>query len=204
MTRSSLKTHPRARGRRGLSLIDAVMTLSIMASVSVIVLPAAAGMLDRARHARVQMELNAIAAGIVEYARDVGRYPGGENIHFRQRTERLVLISDGDYPGTGKSAAMKAWEDAPQVSLYSYLRAADDSAGSRWLGPYLPDNVEKDPWGQSYLVNISCAITSATSGEVKRAVYVLSAGPNGIIDTPFSQHASRAHIWGDDFAVRIQ
>jgi len=36
------------------------------------------------------------------------------------------------------------------------------------------------------------------------AVWVLSAGPNGIIETPFDQPASTASPGGDDIAARVR
>lgn len=202
-----MRTPTRAFRRRrtlGLSLLDTAMSLSMLAAVSGIVVPAAAGMMDRARVARAQMEVNAIATALMGYYRDIGKYPGGEKVHYHQQTERLVLASDGTLPEAGSSLAMRQWVQSPRASLYRFLRTSDDYAGDRWRGPYLPNNISEDPWGQAYMVNISCAITSATSGERKRAVFVLSAGPNGVVNTPFHQFASRAETLGDDIAIRIQ
>jgi len=42
------------------------------------------------------------------------------------------------------------------------------------------------------------------SGQPKRAVFVLSAGYDGIIDTPFEQSAGEAQIRGDDIGCRLQ
>jgi hypothetical protein len=57
-----------------------------------------------------------------------------------------------------------------------------------------------DPWGHRYEVNIGAL--SNTNGEAA-AVWVLSAGPDGIVDTPFIARASEARLRGDDIGVRI-
>jgi hypothetical protein len=41
-------------------------------------------------------------------------------------------------------------------------------------------------------------------GQTKRAVFVLSAGPDGMIQTPFEQDATNVVLGGDDILERIQ
>lgn len=53
-----------------------------------------------------------------------------------------------------------------------------------------------DPWGNCYVVNLAAANSSSM------AVWALSAGPDGIIDTPFV--ASSDAPAGDDVRMRIR
>lgn len=53
-----------------------------------------------------------------------------------------------------------------------------------------------DPWGNAFIVNVG-----ASGNE---AVWVLSAGPDGVIDTPFNQQAGTASVSGDDLARRVR
>lgn len=55
--------------------------------------------------------------------------------------------------------------------------------------------ISADPWGNAYVVNTGAATQSA--------IWVLSAGPNGIIETPFEQ-ANATSPAGDDRAVRLR
>jgi hypothetical protein len=57
-----------------------------------------------------------------------------------------------------------------------------------------------DPWGHRYQINIG-ALSNRQSDAA--AVWVLSAGPDGIVDTPFVTTASGARLRGDDIGVRI-
>ena len=69
----------------------------------------------------------------------------------------------------------------------------------RWTtGPSAPFGVTltADPWGNAYVLNAAAAPTGA-------AVWLLSAGPDGIIDTPFVQPAANATTLGDDLAHRL-
>ncbi len=59
---------------------------------------------------------------------------------------------------------------------------------ARW--PSLSDNESGDPWGNCYLV--------AVGGESGGSLTVLSAGPNGTVDTPVATAASPN---GDDIAA---
>jgi hypothetical protein len=64
-----------------------------------------------------------------------------------------------------------------------------------WRGPYLLENPE-DPWGNRFISNVKWLQPGATP----HAVWVLSAGPNRIIETTFSQ----ATLAGDDIGFRVK
>jgi type II secretory pathway pseudopilin PulG len=77
------------------------------------------------------------------------------------------------------------------------LVAGDDrwnSATSIPLARFLPGTIAPDPWGNAYLVNIA----QLKSGGV---VWVLSAGPDGIVQTPFLASSGPA---ADDRAAPIR
>ncbi|MDO8835328.1 MAG: type II secretion system protein GspG [Vicinamibacterales bacterium] len=82
----------------------------------------------------------------------------------------------------------------------------DGGPGSGWNGPYLTKDVPGDPWGRAYLVNTAYlrGLPPSLQRCARCAVFVLSAGPNGLIETPFEQPIANAHVLGDDLAVRIQ
>ena len=188
--------------RSGLTLIEAVLVLSVVAATTTIVIPAAARMMGSARRVRVQMELNAIAVGMAEYCRDVGYYPGMAPGSFD--AGETVLVTDGEFPAQGRSSKTWQWRRARRLPLCRYLRSAEGSPKGRWFGPYLADSFEEDPWDRAYVVNIASAGNALGQHGDRRAIYALSAGPNGIIDTPFDQPASEAEVREDDWAVRLQ
>lgn len=83
-----------------------------------------------------------------------------------------------------------------------------NGAAFGWNGPYITSELGSDPWGNQYLVNVVFMGTEAgaedSGSDERRAVYVVSAGPNQILETPFSQPVSDALVYGDDIAVRIR
>jgi hypothetical protein len=46
--------------------------------------------------------------------------------------------------------------------------------------------------------------TQTAGGAIKSAVWVISAGPNGQVETAFNQPITTAVVGGDDIAVRVQ
>ena len=73
-----------------------------------------------------------------------------------------------------------------------------------WNGPYL-DSDRADPWGHKYLCNIGELYEWDSSTDVPTcAVIVISAGPNGIIETGPEQLQTAFTIEGDDITFRIQ
>lgn len=84
----------------------------------------------------------------------------------------------------GNSAVLIGSGNVPQLpSDWAFRAKADLTARSTETSP--------DPWRNAYLVN------AGASG----ATWVISAGPNGILETPF-QGATVAQ--GDDIAARIR
>ena len=77
-----------------------------------------------------------------------------------------------------------------------------------WNGPYLSAELRGDPWGNEFMVNslwLDGGSSAADShGHPRRAVFVVSAGGNGTIETPFEQSIIDARAYGDDIVVRIQ
>lgn len=179
------------RRRHCLTLIEATLSLSAAALVTAVVIPAATSMLNAAKEARVQMELNAIASGLAEYVRDVGYFPGLRPANA-QNGSVLVLATDAPIP----PAETPQWTDAQRLSLRQYLCFQGAEAEPSWSGPYLNTCINDDPWGNAYVINISAARGGA--------VFALSAGRNGQIDTPFDQLIANAAVGGDDYVVRLQ
>lgn len=77
-----------------------------------------------------------------------------------------------------------------------------------WNGPYLSAELKGDPWGTQYMVNskwLDGGSTAAdTQGRPRRAVFVVSPGADGVIETPFEQAITDARAYGDDIVIRIQ
>jgi hypothetical protein len=78
-------------------------------------------------------------------------------------------------------------------------RTPDAAAYQEWIAGTrnaLPSS-EADPWGNQLLVNAAALRSS-------NAVWVVSAGPNGVIETSFDQTSTPAAPGGDDIVARVR
>jgi hypothetical protein len=96
-----------------------------------------------------------------------------------------------------------------QAKAYKY-KESDKPEQAGWNGAYLQD-IPADPWGRKYLVNLHFAFAGTDHQFEPEAhqwnpLYVLSAGPNGLIETPVGHHEKSAPgveppPGGDDIVV---
>lgn len=145
-----------------------------------------------------------------------------------------LLVSDGELPAVAEAAPVDMlapglfldpslaagratparWVSTPatdrcdlhlRVNGRSYVEGPGGS-GNGWNGPYISKPLDGDPWGHAYLINTGFlrGLPPRAGWCTNCAVYAISAGPNGIIETPFQQPIAGANLFGDDLAVRIQ
>jgi hypothetical protein len=114
-----------------------------------------------------------------------------------------------------RRAQRRMWREAAAGSVddhlmtnrrgYRYRRPGEYGG---WNGPYISAPIKGDPWGKQYLVNSAFLDGGATAadenGRPRRAVFVVSSGANGVIETPFEQPITDAQAFGDDIVIRIQ
>jgi type II secretory pathway pseudopilin PulG len=111
--------------------------------------------------------------------------------------------------------ARRRWRQARSEPLEDHLytnrrgyryRRPGESGG--WNGPYVSAHLKGDPWGNQYLINSQWfdggSTVADSQGRPRRAVFVVSAGANGVVDTPYEQTIVDARAFGDDLVVRIQ
>jgi type II secretory pathway pseudopilin PulG len=208
-TVSSPASSRAARGRQGFSSTQLLAALGVIL-VTALVLPAlGATLVNRARVARAQERAGKIADAVRAARRDMGTVPARRRwlpaAHAAETGSLDLLTGAGQEPRTFRDVR---WGTGATDTLLSQL--VDNGPGYPgpatgsalgWSGPYLPvERLLPDPWGNRFLVNIGAG---AEAGTPPGAVWVLSAGPNGIVETPFLQPAAHARLGGDDVGVRV-
>ena len=212
---TSDRTH--GRGGMGFTLIELTVVLAVIVTLALILTPSIANSINEARVARARNDCQTIASGMYQFFRDTGFFPvwkAARNGGAVTPADRLqVLISQGNAPsedvpspwttGLTGSLADQLVTNAPGYAL----RSPTSQFG--WNGPYFSSQLLADPWGNRYLVNVALVDLSpgaaTMSGQAKMAVWVLSAGPNGIIETPFASSILTAvRPGGDDIGTRVQ
>lgn len=197
-----------------LTLVEVLVTVAVVSLLAAVLAPVMARNLEDARRARAMNEVQVIAASIAAFYKDVGQWPsmdaggayGGVTTLVGSNAEAAIGPGCTPGPDPGNPVDTLGWSSDASRPDVDYLRnhllenhpkgvAAYPTGPGAWRGPYL-DSVPNDPWNTPYLVNI--AVTDPASGIDKGLV--LSAGPNGRVETPFA--AGRATpLGGDDIAA---
>jgi len=194
----------------GLSLVEVAIVVSVMALLTGILAPAGFELVGQARDVRVLRDCQGIRDALVTMLTDVGqtslRPQGGTG----PRVE--LLITNAPSPDA-ESVAESAWtrevDGAGRIDLIERHLVTNEpggdssnawlppteSGGLGWRGAYLRTPPGADPWGRRYAVNVKYL------GQ-RPDVLVISAGANGVIETPFeAQHLT---FGGDDIAVLVK
>jgi prepilin-type N-terminal cleavage/methylation domain-containing protein len=204
------------RSRQGFTLIELTVVLAVIVTLALVLAPAIGNIVSEARSARARNDVQMIAGAIRRFYDDNGFFPswtlaqnGGPGL---AQNRLQILVSPGRIPqedqptlwSTGVAGLLSA-QLMNNTPVYS-MRTPTSQMG--WNGPYLGTDIGADPWGNRYVVNIELIDMSASpitrSGAVKAAVWVLSAGPDGIIDTPYAQSILGAVVGRDDIGFRLQ
>lgn len=200
----------RLSAHAGLSLVEITIVLSVLAMLSGILAPAGFALVGQARDVRVLKDGAAIRDALFALLRDTGRTALATG-HDRRTTVEL-LVSDAAAPDAD-AASDSRWlrgvdasgrvdlidrhliwnEPAGDASLAYPLPA--EAGGFGWRGAYLHTSPGSDPWGHRYAVNVQYLGARAD-------VLVLSAGPNGLVETPFE--ARNLDFGGDDIATLVR
>lgn len=166
-------------GQAGFTLLEVTLTVLILSSLAAVAIPLF-GKVDSTKIDRAKLDCGQIADALMTYMKDTRLRPTG-----RDGTPGIrALMADRGSPPRLPIAVRS-------TSLDSIVRT-NTWASSRWRGPYM-DSIPPDPWGQRYVV---WTVNYHTS----RLVWVLSAGPDGTLQTS-PDHASPQ---GDDIGVSIQ
>lgn len=124
------------------------------------------------------------------------------------RVDTLVNHLVQNSPGNDHRARYRTPEDlltgAPSPQ-FAFMGQQGFNARFAWRGPYLSAPVRSDPWGNRYAVNVRYLDPGSDSSEWNphghiQDVFILSAGPDEEIDTPF---AIDGVVPGDDDLIRV-
>jgi len=169
----------RIQQKKGFSAVELLIVLAIIVGFAGIVVPIISQETQSARQNEAAEDLNRIASAVNLYIRDTLLYPTGIN----GATTYHFLYTEGEIPINNPLAS------GPGMSLNEFLNSGE-YGGSDWQGPYLA-GITSDPWGNAYLVNSQGYFNST------ERIFIVSAGENGMIDTPLTATAA----CGDDLLI---
>ncbi len=202
--------------RDGFTLIELTVVLAVIVTLALVLTPSITNFINDSRIARTKTDTATLAAAITQFYKDTGFWPqwttannGGPGLAANKVD---LLVSDGNVPlvaspnlwttGSTDGIADQLVGNTPAYAM----RTA--TSGSGWNGPYLSNTLGADAWNNRYTINIGLIDTTlgtqTPAGATKSAVWVISAGANGQMETPYAQPMTTAAPAGDDVAVRVQ
>jgi type II secretory pathway pseudopilin PulG len=200
---------------RGFTIIEMAVLLTVLSLLGALIVGAAGDVLDRSRMIQARDEVAEIGRSIAEFYVDTGFFPSSRDVvGGRPGSERLgVLISSAPLPDATNAA--RYWVTSRADDMAAHLTTNERAytphtpgASHSWKGPYLSRVATADPWGSAYLINVfyldGDVAVRDVSGEPLGAVFVLSAGPNGVVETPYFQAREEALLYGDDVGYRLR
>lgn len=209
---------------RGFTLMEVIVVLAVAAALAAAMAPLAFRYIDDAKKTQAQNDANRIAEGLGKFLQDVAIPPyknnnsstksqvkqsGDFNCLYSLLGNDPTTATDATAGGSWTSGAVQCQGGATRDTIENHLinnmpggtsaNAYVTTSKIAWKGPYLP-SIPADPWGNKFLVNIG----KADPG-VSKAVWVISAGPNGNLDTPADASAtSSISPSGDDIIARVK
>ncbi|MBI3400882.1 MAG: prepilin-type N-terminal cleavage/methylation domain-containing protein [Acidobacteria bacterium] len=214
------------REQKGFTLLEIIVVLAVIGALAAILAPVVFRYIDDAKKAQAQSDTNTITAAIQQMYKDTGRWTfynnGTGKLTYTSGTDASLLSSNAACGFAGAASACdttipvdsstgSSWKlsEGKADSLLNQLSVngpAYATTGSRpWKGPYLDRIPNIDPWGRSYLVNIGNADPSAEGPTTQKWVIVISAGPNGNLETVATTLGNAAPaVVGDDIVARVK
>jgi type II secretory pathway pseudopilin PulG len=207
----------KATGKNGYVHLEAVFAVALVALLGIAVAPALLEDLRSGKVARAQCETGMIAQAMIDFYRDVGSWPAAP---AASEADQTSLVGNGELGGG--NVAVPAGFGIPTLPLggrasgtvSAHLIRNRNSRGEPlyrasshpylepgWNGPYL-EKVPLDPWGRSYVVSV-IADESAAGNAADRVALVVSAGPDGILQTALDTAPPDGICSGDDIGLLI-
>ena len=218
------------RSASGFSLVEIIVAVAAAVILAAVLTPMAFNYIDESRIARAYADAATVSSAMARFFQDTKKWPGQVEVLEGPGT-RFLTIGDATAASLptlsgsiGISAATCAdgltgvtpnvTEFAPATpNTVNTLNVVDllqvpppASDYPNWKGPYLAADLEADPWGSVYVINVIplfCGevVTTAAPGGSLGFAWILSAGPNRTLQTPFT--ANRVAIDADDAGVPL-
>jgi len=191
----------------GFTLIEVIIVLAAIGLLASVLTPTLTRYVQSSKLRRATKDVELIGAAIGAFYNDLGDWPIWQIGTARQSGDAKVALLYG--PGTlpGQSGPPSGDTGDTLVNHLGINNPAyptnvgDPTLPYAWRGPYL-EQFRADPWGHAYLSNVKFLWPGNEQGN--KPVYVLSSGPNRVVDTDFDQTGPNMIVRGDDIAYRIK
>ncbi len=175
------------KGKGGFTLIEVIVVAGIIAILAGILVPLIFKEIDKARITRATADTKSIQTAIMVFRKDTSKWPA----LAEDCTTKVTLLEGRGNPPTNDINSF-GYDTSVTRSLNDYFQS-NNGCYPNWKGPYMAV-VTADLWGRKYYKN-------AKQFNTNRIVWIISAGPNGILET---DPQSTMQPVGDDIGIVIQ
>lgn len=175
------------KGHSGFTLIEVIVVAGIIAILAGILVPIIFKEIDESRITRATADVRSIFNAIVIFKKDTAQWPA-----LSDDCTTTITLLEGDGNPPDNDIGMLLYDSSISKSFNDYLQS-NNGCYANWKGPYMA-NVTADPWGRKYYIN------AKNFSFTTEPVWIISAGPNSILETPASSQA----LAGDDIGLLIQ
>ena len=186
-----------ARAERGFSGTEVTTILTALAVLSSAAAPAISDYVDDAKLVVARHDVATLAVTLVRLSQDVGgerTIAGGwatyDLLAGPGRAPQAAGGASAPWARAGGDDALGALDDHLVRNVPGYAPAR---VGGGWRGAYLQKPIGADPWRGRYAVNVAALRRDGAD------MLVLSAGPDGVVATPFVADGIAAS--GDDIVA---
>ncbi len=179
---STIKRGSKKIGQGGYTLIEVAAVVAITATLAAVVVPVAVEKINEGKETSARQDCQQIGAAIASFYRDTGIWPA-KSAATPDYFELLRTGAVGDDPPHTFSGVTKTDEMEHHLVVDNNEYITDLY---NWKGPYIESLAgKKDPWGHNYLAYVKAFYnpTGGGTGGTKEYAWIISAGPNGIVDT---------------------
>ena len=198
-------------GTGGFTLIEIVIVLAIIAVLAGILTPTLTRYVGDSRTRKAEADTRNLGAAIGKFYGDTGNWPiWVASTDMTADGGRYELLDTTEGEEADQNTGITGWDatgagvaDTFDAQLINNTPAYSTSGRRAWKGPYLGhESATADPWGTKYYANVEFLQPANVSGA--KPVFVLSAGPNKLIETAFSQTGPGLAVGGDDITFRVK
>jgi general secretion pathway protein G len=182
-------------GNRGFTLIEVIVVAAIIAILAGILVPMIFNQIDESKKTRALGDCKSISTAILMFRKDLSKWPNFWPDDCSQ--SYLTLQGSGATPANPPADDWQIGLNDVALSIILNLPANQACYNNSKALNYLPQD-PPDPWGNAYVVNV-------INFTGTNPVWVVSAGPNGQLDTTVnSQTLNDLGADGDDIGMRIK
>jgi general secretion pathway protein G len=189
---------------KGFTLMEVAIVLAIVSTLAAVLTPVVLNYVDQARTVRATADVKTVADAIRLYQRDTSRFPIYSNMTQASADTAAAteLVGPGNSPTASTSWSSFTTTTDLTLSLNQNLLGLQTSMAvgkAGYRGPYI-GSLDSDPWGNRYLVTATNLRVASSNW-----AFVISAGPNSILDTnPSQPNTSPFVVSGDDLVAIIK